>query len=70
MQVHRLTRFGRLWRGSGGGGGGKGGLFNNPMILVVPNGEFLDRSKAKVNNKRTIQMNWFFRKWCLNKHAD
>ena len=53
-----------------GGGGGEGGLFNNPMILVVPNGEFLDRSKAKVNNKRTIQMNWFFRKWCLNKHAD
>ena len=51
-------------------GAGEGGLFNNPMILVVPNGEFLDRSKAKVNNKRTIQMNWFFRKWCLNKHAD
>ena len=67
MQVHRLRRFGRLWRGRGGGGGG---LFNNPMILVVPNGEFLDRSKAKVNTKRTIQMNCFFPKWRLNKHAD
>ena len=51
------------------GGGGRG-LFNNPMILVVPNGEFLDRSKVKVNTKRTIQMNCFFPKWRLNKHAD
>lgn len=66
MQVHRLRRFGRLWRGRVG----EGSLFKNPMILVVPNGEFLDRSKAKVNNKRTIQMNWFFLKWRLNKHAD
>ena len=53
------------WEGWGGGG-----LFKNPMILVVPNGEFLDRSKAKVNTKRTIQMNRFFPKWRLNKHAD
>ena len=66
MQVQRLRRFGRLWSGRGGGGR----LFNNPMILVVPNGEFLDRSKAKVNTKRTIQMNRFFPKWRLNKHAD
>ena len=52
------------------GGGGGEGLFNNPIIIVVPNGGFLDRSKAKVNNKRTIQIDWFFLKWRLNKHAE